>query len=92
MLKKSNWAILLVVIFALVFFQASLVHAQDGTPTVANGNNQTNISLPWFVPVLFFVSILIGGTLFKQWVTKGTKKEFTGGSCCAPLVDEDRKP
>lgn len=91
MLKKSTWVILLVVIFTLAILQVTSVQAQDGTPTPVIVNNQSRISLPWFVPVLFFVIIVIGVTFFKQWLTKGTKKEFTGGSCCAPLVDEDRK-
>lgn len=70
---------------------AQAVQAQNGTPPLPAAEMQPTAALPWFVPVLFFVLILVGGTFFKQWVAKGTKKKFTGGSCCAPLVDEDRK-
>lgn len=68
-----------------------IVQAQDGAPAATTAPNQAATSLPWYVGVLFFVAVAVGGTIFKARIAAGTKKQFTSGSCCAPLVDEDRK-
>lgn len=90
-MRKFGFVITLVFIISLLIVTAAPAQAQDGTPAATTAPNQAATSLPWYVGVLFFVAVAVGGTIFKARIAAGTKKQFTSGSCCAPLVDEDRK-
>lgn len=85
---KALWAGILNILLILANPAASLALAQDGTPPPVIVEGQTAVSLPWFVPVILAIALVIGVTLLNQRIAAATKKPFNPSSC-VPLMDDE---
>ncbi len=88
MKRKIIWMIALNIILILANPAASPALAQDGTPPPVIAEGQTAVSLPWFVPVILVIALVVGVTLLNQRIAAATKKPFNPSSC-VPLMDDE---